>query len=104
MPSAMPRDWSSGVEDTLAVVNRPSCRIATSVNVPPMSTPISAATGQGYALAVAEIPFHHSTEAAAGDRGRALGEAQRERVTRTADVYVRLFAVSAGLDEPTVRR
>jgi isopenicillin-N N-acyltransferase-like protein len=50
------------------------------------------------------IPHHHSTETSPGDRGRGLGEAQRERIGRVADVYLRLFATAAGLDEPAVRR
>jgi len=48
------------------------------------------------------IPEHHSSEAAPGDRGRGLGVAQRDRIGRTADLYLRLFATKAGLDPETV--
>jgi isopenicillin-N N-acyltransferase-like protein len=49
-----------------------------------------------------DIPRHHSTEATAGDRGRAFGQAQSERIAQTADVYLRLFHTNAGLERDRV--
>ena len=37
---------------------------------------------------------HLSTEATPGDRGRALGLAQRDRIGLVADVYARLFSLN----------
>ena len=44
---------------------------------------------------------HFSAEAAAGDRGRALGAAQRERISRSVGVYARLHALN-GLGDADV--
>jgi isopenicillin-N N-acyltransferase-like protein len=49
-----------------------------------------------------DIPRHHSTEATAGDRGRAFGQAQSERIAQTADIYLRLFHANAGLERDRV--
>jgi isopenicillin-N N-acyltransferase like protein len=51
----------------------------------------------------ARIATHRSGERVAGDRGRALGAAQRERIAAVADTYDRLFAQAAGLDAAAVR-
>ena len=48
------------------------------------------------------IPQHHSTERTPADRGRGLGRAQAERIGRTADVYLRLFAAGPGLEREAV--
>jgi len=48
------------------------------------------------------IPAHHSTESAAGDRGRGLGAAQAERIAANCDIYLRLFHVTAGLSRDEV--
>lgn len=50
------------------------------------------------------IPFHHSTEAQPGDRGRGLGEAQADRIASNLSTYARLFEVTAGLTDADVRR
>src|SRR3954451_20431946 len=50
------------------------------------------------------IPFHHCTEAAAGDRGRGLGAAQADRISSNWSIYARLFEVTAGLSEDDTRR
>ena len=50
------------------------------------------------------IPTHHSSEPEAGDRGVAFGRAQAERIAHTADVYLRLFELKAGLGAGDVRR
>lgn len=46
---------------------------------------------------------HHSSEASAGDRGRGLGRAQRDRIGLVTDVYARLYALN-GLGEADVTR
>jgi isopenicillin-N N-acyltransferase-like protein len=48
------------------------------------------------------IHRHHSTEATPGDRGRGLGAAQADRIASNADIYLRLFEVSARLDRSRV--
>lgn len=52
----------------------------------------------------ASIPHHLSQERTAGDRGRALGQAQRERIESVVGIYRRLFEANAGLDDASVRR
>jgi isopenicillin-N N-acyltransferase-like protein len=69
------------------------------VNVPPTSTPTIARIAQEYAAAVT-LHRHVSTEASPGDRGRALGLAQRDRIGLVTDVYARLHALNGlGLAE-----
>ena len=46
-PSITARDWSSTVVGSFTAVSRPSCTSATSVNVPPTSTPASVRIAQG---------------------------------------------------------
>jgi isopenicillin-N N-acyltransferase-like protein len=48
------------------------------------------------------VPHHVSSEATPGERGRAFGEAQRERIEKVAGIYARLFELKAGLDESAV--
>jgi isopenicillin-N N-acyltransferase like protein len=48
------------------------------------------------------IPHHHSTEATPGDRGRGLGAAQADRIASNAEIYLRLFNVTAGITEAEV--
>ena len=91
-PSTTPRDWSR-VVGTLAVVRRPPAIRATSVKVPPTSTPTIARIGQEYAPPVT-LHRHHSNEASAGDRGRGLGLAQRDRIGLVTGVYARLYALN----------
>jgi hypothetical protein len=111
--SITPRDWSSTVVGTFAVVSRPSWTSATSVNVPPTSTPTSARVGRIEILRKPlpfvddpgmSIPVHHSTEPLPGDRGLGLGRAQAERIAGTCDVYLRLFKHTAGLEPDDVTR
>ena len=52
----------------------------------------------------ASIPRHHSTEPTAGERGRALGEAQAGRIAANAEIYLRLFDAGAGLDRDAVEQ
>jgi isopenicillin-N N-acyltransferase-like protein len=70
------------------------------VNVPPTSTPTIARIGQEYAAFVT-LHRHFSAEAGAGDRGHALGAAQRERIRLVTGVYARLHALN-GLGDADV--
>jgi isopenicillin-N N-acyltransferase like protein len=45
---------------------------------------------------------HHSREASPGDRGLALGRAQRDPIANTMSVYLRLFAEDRGLTREAV--
>jgi isopenicillin-N N-acyltransferase like protein len=49
------------------------------------------------------VPHFHSRETSPGDRGRAFGDAQRDRIHLVSGVYGRLFSTVAGLDEAAVR-
>ncbi|MGN6378281.1 MAG: C45 family autoproteolytic acyltransferase/hydrolase [Gaiellales bacterium] len=49
------------------------------------------------------VLHHVSTEATPGQRGRAFGAAQQERIEKVAGVYGRLFSSMAGLEEADVR-
>jgi isopenicillin-N N-acyltransferase like protein len=51
----------------------------------------------------ARIPHHRSAEPTPGERGRAFGAAQADRIAAVADTYDRLFAQAAGLDVAAVR-
>src|SRR4029079_2657196 len=86
----------------LAVVSRPPATSATSVNVPPTSTPTIARIAQEYAAPVT-LHRHFSAEAADGDRGRALGAAQRDRIALVTGVYARLYALN-GLGPAEIAR
>src|SRR5918998_6644529 len=50
------------------------------------------------------IPFHHSTESTAAERGAGFGRAQSERIARTVEIYDRLFEVKNDLGKDDVAR